>query len=72
MFLFAQSTMLWQLATLFKTDAVRVRPLLAVLVVSAGANAALTWMFFFTLPIILAVTIAVALGLALAVAPRSS
>jgi hypothetical protein len=70
-FLFAQSVMQWQLAAFIKTDAVRVRALLAVLFVSAVANAALTWKFFFALPIILAVTIATVLGLALAMASCS-
>lgn len=69
-FLFAQSLMLWQLAALTRS-AVRVRPLLAVFFASAMANAALTWTFFFALPIILASTIAVLLGLALAVARPS-
>lgn len=71
-FLLAQSAVLWQLSGVSKRDAVLVRPILGVLLVSVVATAGLAWRFFFTVPLVLAVTIALSLGMALAVAPRQA
>ena len=70
-FLFAQSALLWPIAAIAKANVLGVRPIVAVLFVSAVANAALTWRFFFAVPIVLAVAIALLIGLALVLQSRS-
>jgi hypothetical protein len=71
-FLLAQAGVLWQLATVSKTDPVQVRPILSMLFISVLANAVLSWKFFFAVPVVLAIAIASSLGLALAVARPTS
>jgi hypothetical protein len=71
-FLLAQAAVLWQLSTAWKKDSALVRPILGVLFISVVANAALAWLFFFTVPLIMASTIALSVGLALAAALRQS
>jgi hypothetical protein len=64
-YLAVQAVVLWQLAGLAKSDWVRVRPIVAVFLVSFVVNAILVWMFFFVVPMVLAIAIALCLGLAL-------
>ncbi|RUL79944.1 LIC_13387 family protein [Dyella choica] len=63
-YLFLQTVVLWQLASLAKTDAVRVRPLIGSLLLASVASAALAWRFIFVVPVVSFLAIAVCLGLA--------
>jgi uncharacterized membrane protein len=65
-FLLVQAVVLWQLAAVAKKHPNEIRPIVGVLMLAMLANAALSWKFFFAVPVILAIAIAVALGLALA------
>jgi hypothetical protein len=67
-----QAVLLWQLGTLAKTDAARLRPIIAVFCVSLVINAILGWMYFFVIPIVTALLIAICLLLAFVSARRTS
>jgi hypothetical protein len=70
-FLLVQAVVLWQLGSLAKTDAFRVRPIVASFFVAFVVNAVLTWKYFFALPVIMAIAISVCLALAFLIAGRS-
>jgi len=59
-----QAVVLWQLGTLAKTDAARLRPIIAVFCLSLVINAVLGWIYFFPIPLVTAVLIAICLLLA--------
>ena len=65
-----QAVGLWQLGALAKTDAARLRPIIATFFAAFVANAVLGWMYFFILPVIMATVIAVCLGLAFVMAGK--
>ena len=67
-----QAVVLWQLSTLAKTDAARLRPIIAVFCVSLAANAVLSWMYFFAIPVVMALLIAICLALAFVSAKRTA
>lgn len=67
-----QAVILWQLGTLAKTDAARLRPIVAVLCASLVINAILSWMYFFIIPTVMAVLIAILLLLAFISAKRTT
>ena len=69
-FLLLQAVVLWQLAGLAKTDALRVRPVVATFAVAFLLNAALAWIYFFVVPLVMAIAIAATLGLAFVAAGR--
>jgi len=62
-----QAVLLWQLASLVKTDALKARPFMLSLLFAFVAAAALSWRFFFIAPlameIVIALMIAAAYGL---------
>jgi hypothetical protein len=62
--LFLQAVLLWQLAALAKTEALRLRPLLVSFFLASVVSAGLSWKFIFALPAVSFVVIAVGLGLA--------
>jgi hypothetical protein len=66
--MFALAVVLWFLGALAKTDAHRIRPLVATLVIAYGVNAFLAWKYFFVVPLVFAVAITVTLAWALAAA----
>ena len=66
----AQAVVLWQLGGLAKTDAARLRPIIAVFCLSLFVNAVLSWMYFFAIPAVTAVLIAICLALAFVSAGR--
>jgi hypothetical protein len=70
-FLFVQAVLLWQLAVLSKNHATEVRPIVALLLFAMLINAALSWKFFFAVPVILGSVIAASLALALVSAKRT-
>jgi hypothetical protein len=72
-FLLVQAVLLWQLATLARTNAFRLRPIIALLLSGFCVNAVVAWMYFFPVPAVLAVAIAVCLAAAwLAAGNRST
>ena len=63
-FMLLQAVVLWQLATLAKTDAARVRPMIGSFLVATIVSTALDWRFIFVVPVVCSAAIAVFLGLA--------
>jgi hypothetical protein len=61
-FLLLQAVLLWQLATLAKTDSVRVRPMIVSFFVASIACGFLSWKFIFAAPAIFSAVIAILLG----------
>jgi len=60
--------LLWQLATIAKTDALVVRPIVALFFLANVGHAVLAWKYFFITPIVPDVVIAVCLAFAFAAA----
>lgn len=71
-FLTAEAVVFWQLGSLAKTDAQRLRPILATFMVAYLALAANSYAYFFLGPVIVEICIAACLGLAMATAKSSS
>jgi hypothetical protein len=63
-YLLLQAVLLWQLATIAKTDPLLARPPVASFFVASVASAWLSWTFIFPLPAVFSAVIAVCLGLA--------
>lgn len=61
-FLLVQAVLLWQLATLAKIGAERLRPILALLFAGFAANTVIAWIYFFAVPGVLALVIAACLA----------
>jgi hypothetical protein len=59
-----QAVVLWQLGSLAKTDAARLRPIIGVFAASLVLNAILSWMYFFPIPLVMAILISICLILA--------
>ena len=70
-FLFVQAAVLWQVASLAKTDAIRVRPIVVSFLVAFIMNAALAWKYFFAVPVVMSGVIALCLAISLVLASRS-
>ena len=66
------AVVLWQLATFAKTDATRLRPVIAAFLVAFVLNAVLGWMYFFIIPVVMALLISICLAIAFATARKSS
>ena len=66
-----QAVVLWQLGSLAKTDALRVRPIVASFFVAFVVNAVLAWKYFFVISVVMSVAISVCLALAFITAGRS-
>jgi hypothetical protein len=70
-FLLVQAAVLWQVASLARTDALRVRPIVVSLLIAFVINAALSWKYFFVVPVVMAGLIAICLAIALVLAGRT-
>ena len=70
-YLFLQAVLLWQLAALAKTEALRLRPLIVSFFMASVVSAGLSWKFIFAVPAVSFGVIAVGLGFAFFVASRS-
>jgi hypothetical protein len=68
--LLLQAVLLWQLATLAKTDAARVRPLIASFAVAQVASGFLAWKYIFAIPVIFSAVVALCLAAAFVAASR--
>jgi hypothetical protein len=69
-YLLLQTVLLWQLASIAKTDPLRARPMIASILVALIASAALSWMFILPVPAISFAVIAACLALALLLSRR--
>ena len=63
-----QTVLLWQMASLARTDAARVRPMIAVFVLATLAGAIIAWRFIFPVPALFSTVLLVALVAAYAAA----
>ena len=63
-YLLTQAVALWQLASIAKTDAFRVRPLIGSFLLANAVSAFLAWRFIFVVPVVSFAAIAACLGLA--------
>ena len=70
-YLLVQAVVLWQVASLAKTDAIRVRPIVVSFLIAFVINAALSWKYFFVVPVVMASLIAICLAIALVLAGRT-
>jgi hypothetical protein len=62
------SILLWQLATLARTDALHVRPIIVVIALTTAAGAVIAWRFIFPVPALFSLALVVPLTVAYAVA----
>jgi hypothetical protein len=60
--------LLWQLATLARTDARRLRPLIAVIALATAVSGVIAWRFIFPMPGLLSLALVASLAAAYAVA----
>ncbi len=67
-FLTAEAIVFWQLGTLVKRDAARLRPVIATFMVAYLVFAANSFLYFFYMPVIVEIVIAACLGMAIATA----
>jgi hypothetical protein len=67
-FLLLQAAVLWQVASLAKTDAIRVRPIVLSFLVAFIIDVALAWEYFFVVPVVMAAAIAFCLAVSLVLA----
>ena len=71
-YLLVQAVVLWQLASLAKTIAARLRPVIVSFLVAFIFNAIVIWKFFFSVPLAMAIAICVCLVLAFRAAGESA
>jgi len=69
-YLLVQAVGLWQLASLAKNEAARLRPIVASFFVAFVFNAVVAWKYFFPVPAVFAAAIAICLGLAFLAAKK--
>jgi hypothetical protein len=70
-FLLLQAAVLWQVASLAKTEPIRVRPIVCSFLVAFIINAVLAWKYFFVVPVVMAGLIALCLAISLVLAGRT-
>jgi hypothetical protein len=70
-YLFLQAVAFWQLASIAKTDARRIRPLIGSFLLANAVSACLSWKFIFFVPVVSFTIIAACLGLAFYASGRS-
>lgn len=71
-FLTMEGVVFWQLGSLAKTDALRLRPVLATFLVGYLGAAMVSYRYFFAAPVITEILIALCLGLAIASAREAA
>jgi hypothetical protein len=70
LYLLLQGVVLWQLGSLAKTEARRVRPIVVSFLLAFVINVALSWKYFFVVPVVLAGLTAICLAIALVLTAR--
>lgn len=63
-----QAVLLWQLASLARTGAARLRPMIAVFALATAATGVIAWRFIFPLPVVFSVVLLATLLVAFVVA----
>jgi hypothetical protein len=63
-FMLMQTILLWQLASLARTDPARLRPMIAVIALATVASGVIGWRFIFPVPAVFSGGLAIALALA--------
>jgi len=63
-FMLMQTILLWQLASLARTDPARLRPMIAVIALATVASGVIAWRFIFPVPAVFSGVLALALALA--------
>ena len=63
-FMLMQTFLLWQLASLARTDPARLRPMIAVIALATVASGVIAWRFIFPVPAVFSGVLALALALA--------
>jgi hypothetical protein len=63
-FMLMQTILLWQLASLARTDPARLRPIIAVIALATIASGVIAWRFIFQVPALFSGVLAIALALA--------
>jgi hypothetical protein len=63
-FMLLQTALLWQLAGLARTDAARVRPMIAAFLLATLASGIIAWRLIFPVPLVFCVALSVALAAA--------
>jgi hypothetical protein len=63
-YLLTQAVVLWQMASIAKADAFRVRPLIGTFLLASAVSAILSWRFIFLVPVVSLTAVAACLGLA--------
>ena len=63
-FMLLQTILLWQLASLARTEPARMRPMIAVIALSTLATGLIAWRFIFPVPALFSAALAIPLGLA--------
>jgi hypothetical protein len=71
-FLTVEAVVFWQLGSLAKTEALRLRPVLATFLVGYLCAAGVSYRYFFAAPVITEILIALCLGLAIASARQAA
>jgi hypothetical protein len=71
-FLTMEAVVFWQLGSLAKTDALRLRPILATFLVGYVGAAVVSYRYIFAVPVITEVLIALCLGFAIAAAKQGT
>src|SRR5438132_4754294 len=67
-YLLVQAAVLWQVASLARTDVTRVRPIVVSFLIAFVINAALSWKYFFAVPVVMAGVVAICMPTALVLA----
>jgi hypothetical protein len=62
--LLMQTVLLWQMASLARTDAPRLRPLIAVIAVATAANGVIAWRLLIPHPVVFSILLVAALAVA--------
>jgi hypothetical protein len=70
-FMLLLAAVLWQVGSLAKTDAIRVRPIVVSLLVAFIINTGLAWKYFFVVPVVMSGVIALCLIISLVLAGRA-
>ena len=59
-----QTILLWQLASLARTEPARVRPMIAVIALATAGGGLIAWQFILAIPALFSLVLAIVLGLA--------
>jgi len=70
--LLLSAALLWQLASLVKTDSAKARPFLAMLFLAFIAIAVISWIYFFAPPFVFEIAIATCIGVAFVLAGKGN